>query len=133
MRDARRRMRPGDDRRLAALQRDAAIARIGRVRRWMIVATAAMTAGVAALVSAIAPGRSSGAVNQAYSSVHVAASGSSSGSALQMPAPAGAGALGLQGPAQAPQSAPAPDSSSQQAPTPAPAPAPSGGAVSGGS
>ena len=137
MADALRRTRTGDNRRLAALQRDAALTRISRVRRGLIVATAALTAGVAALVSAITPGRSSGAVRAASSSVAAVSSGASHGSSLTMPAPAGPSELGLQGPGQAPQAAPAPssapppdNSSSQAQPS---APAPSGGAVSGGS
>ena len=137
MADALTRTRAGDDRRLAALQRDAALTRISRVRRGLIVATAALTAGVAALVSAITPGRSSGAVRAASSSVAAVSSGASHGSSLTMPAPAGPSELGLQGPGQAPQAAPAPssapppdNSSSQAQPS---APTPSGGAVSGGS
>ncbi|MDQ6842484.1 MAG: hypothetical protein M3025_08700 [Actinomycetota bacterium] len=117
---------PRSDRRLAALQRDAALARVTRARRWVITATAALTAGIAALVSAVAPGRSQGATHLRSSVV----AASSSAPALPLPLAAGPGALGLQGPAQAP-GAPAP-----QMAAPAPAPAPpgaGGGAVSGGS
>jgi hypothetical protein len=112
--------RPRGERRLASLERDAALARVARVRRWAIVATAALSGGIAVLVSAVAPGRS-GAATHAYSSAHSASARSGT---LQMPPPAGPGALGLQGPAQAPSVA---------APAPAPAPAAGGGAVSGGS
>src|SRR5580692_5332525 len=42
----------------AALDRDAALARIRRVRGWTIVAAAALSAGLTGLVSAIAPGKS---------------------------------------------------------------------------
>jgi hypothetical protein len=104
-------------RRLAALQRDAALARLGRVRRWLIAATAALTAGIAALVSAVTPGRS-GAATHAYSSQRAAP---------QLPPAAGPGQLGLQGPAQAPGVV------APQAAAPGPAPAAGGGAVSGGS
>ena len=38
--------------------RDAAVARVSRTRRWVIAGAAALTAGFAALVSAVAPGRS---------------------------------------------------------------------------
>lgn len=121
MPDAPDDIRPRGERALASLERDAALARVGRVRRWAIVATAALSGGIAVLVSAVAPGRS-GAATHAYSS---ARSSSASSGTLQMPPPAGPGALGLQGPAQAPSVA-AP-------PAPAPAPAAGGGAVSGGS
>ncbi|MDQ6605850.1 MAG: hypothetical protein M3Z06_04795, partial [Actinomycetota bacterium] len=42
----------------AQRERDAAIARISRTRRWLIVAATALTAGFAAIISAVAPGRS---------------------------------------------------------------------------
>jgi hypothetical protein len=45
----------------AALDRDAALVRIRRVRGWTIVAAAALSAGLTGLVSAIAPGKSLGA------------------------------------------------------------------------
>lgn len=45
----------------ARLQRDDAIHRVGLTRRAAIVAAAALTAGIAAFVSAIAPGRTLGA------------------------------------------------------------------------
>jgi hypothetical protein len=106
-------------RRLAALQRDAALTRLGRARRWLIAATAALTAGIAALVSAVTPGRSGAAT-------HVSSSRAVT-SALQLPPAAGPGELGLQGPAQAPGVA------APQTAAPAPAPAAGGGAVSGGS
>ncbi len=111
------------EQRLAALERDAALARVGRARRWLIAATAALIAGVAALVYAVTPGRSAAATH-VYSSATAAASRSSG---LQMPPPAGAGQLGLQGPAQVPNAAP------PQPVASAPAPAAGGGAVSGGS
>jgi hypothetical protein len=142
-RDARRPSKP-----LAQLERDAALTRIVRARRWVIAGAAALTAGFAALVSAIAPGRTVGSRGQAQvlgstrASVHRA-------TATQMPALASAGDLGLQGASQAPQSAPAaaqaspdpsqaaPAASSQATQDPsqaAPAPASSGPAVvSGGS
>ena len=45
----------------AQLHRDAALRRITRTRGWVIAASAALTAGVAAYVSASAPGRTLGA------------------------------------------------------------------------
>jgi hypothetical protein len=147
--DARRPGKP-----LAQLERDAALARIVRARRWVIAGAAALTAGCAALVSAIAPGKTLGAraharvLGSTRTPVHRA-------TATQMPPLASAGDLGLRGPSQAPQSAPAasqasqapsqaaPDASqatpspSQATPDPSqatPAPASSGPAVvSGGS
>jgi hypothetical protein len=53
----------------AALDRDAALARIRRVRGWTIVAAAALSAGLTGLVSAIAPGKSLGAAKHLTTSV----------------------------------------------------------------
>ena len=142
----------------AALARDAALQRVGRTRRWVIAGTAVLTAGFAALVSAVAPGRSLASKAQPRTEASTAtASGTGStgtgsagtgstrsGSAIpSMPPPAGAGSLGLQGPDQAPsvpqQSQPQSDPSapqsapSQAQPQSAPAPAPAAPAVSGGS
>ena len=149
------------DRSRAVLMRDAALARVGRTRRWVIAGAAALTAGIAALVSAVAPGRSLASKTtsgSAASSETASASGagvaSSSGSSRSsipaMPPPASAGDLGLQSPDSAPspdnqsqpQSAPSQPQSapsqpqSQPAPQPQPVPAPappSSGVVSGGS
>ncbi len=128
--------------RLAALERDAAVARAGRVRRWAIAGTAALTAGFAALVAAIAPGKSLGAKHVSTPSRTPTASSSPSSPMPPLESPS---QLGLQGPDQAPQAAPAPSAQpapSQSAPA-APAqsnPAPSspqdgggGPPVSGGS
>jgi hypothetical protein len=52
------RMTTNDNRPRAVLARDAALARVRRTRRWVIAGAAALTAGFAALVSAVAPGRS---------------------------------------------------------------------------
>ncbi len=101
------------------LERDAALARVGRVRRWVIAATAALTAGFASLVYAVTPGRS-GVLTHTHRTAQAAP-------ALRLPAPAGPGALGLQGPAQVPGAA------APQIAAPAPAPAAGGGAVSGAS
>jgi hypothetical protein len=128
----------------AALARDAALARVGRTRRWVIAGAAALTAGFAALVSAVAPGKSLVSTSHARTAAATAApSTRGTGSAIPtMPPPANPGDLGLQGPGQPPTAAPSqpqPQSApSQQAqPTPpAAAPQSSGGggaAVSGGS
>jgi hypothetical protein len=100
----------------AARARDAALARIVRTRRWVIAAAAALTAGIAALVSALAPGHSLAAKSQtAANGATASASTSGDGSGIpRMPAPASSGDLGLQGPSQAPSPSPAP------APAPAP-------------
>ncbi len=142
---------------LAQLQRDAALTRIGRTRRGLIVGAAALTAGFAGLVSAVVPGRSFGArarvSTESTAAGTVRAAPSTHTSADRMPPAASASELGLQSPDQAPQSAPSQSSQSdpgtsqqsaapsqpapsqaapqsQAAPTPA-APAPA--VVSGGS
>jgi len=143
------RMTTNDNRSRAMLARDAALARVRRTRRWVIAGAAALTAGFAALVSAVAPGRSLASKSTAGTEI---ASGSgrsatgarSSSSAIpQLPPAADPGSLGLEGPSQPPQSAPspaqnsAPAQSTPPASTPQPAPAPEssggGGVVSGGS
>jgi hypothetical protein len=141
---------------LAALERDAALTRVSHARRWMIGAAAALSAGITALVSSVAPGHTlkKGAQARELTATRTAAPVRS---ATRMPPLASPGDLGLQGPSSAPQAAPA-DSQSQAgsaasqaapaptqsaapdpsqaaasaAPTPAPAPAPAP-AVSGGS
>jgi hypothetical protein len=142
--------------------RDAALSRVGRVRRLTVFGAAALTAGLAAAVSAIAPGRSLGAkttVARAPSSVP-AAGRSTRSDALRMPGLASPRALGLRAPGSAPQASASGDSSQSApsapatsapapqaaAPTPAapaappqssvpaaPAPSSGGGVVSGGS
>lgn len=120
-----------------ALERDAAFRRLGRARGWAFTGAAALTAGFAALVWALAPGHSLSSASAATTAGHAASSAPASASSsktAQMPSPADASALGLQGssvgpvaPAAAPpSSAAAPTPSPQVAPTPAPA-------VSGGS
>jgi hypothetical protein len=122
----------------ATLARDAALRRISRTRRWMLAGAAALTAGLAALASALLPGKSFGA----GTTHHAQATASTSSSATPpLPAPADGAQLGLTASGQAPQSAPAPSAPAPQpqAPAPqsaAPAPAASGGGgavVSGGS
>jgi hypothetical protein len=115
-----------------ALARDAALFRITRARRWMLAGAAALTAGLAALASALLPGKSLGAGS--HSSVKTAAA--TSAVAPPMPAAANAAQLGISAPGQAPQSLPPPPAPQPAAPQPAqPQPAPSGGGavVSGGS
>lgn len=125
----------------AALQRDAALRRIGRTRGWTIAGASALTAGLALLVSAVAPGRTPGAKSQSAAVLAPTAqtAPATATSAPKLPPLASPGALGLQGPNQAPavpQSAPPPAQSSQPAPAqssqPAGPPQPSG-VVSGGS
>ena len=133
-----RRMNTGRNPSRAALARDAALERVGRTRRWVIVGTAALTAGFAALVSALAPGRSLASKSSPGTKVAAAdPSTSSSRSAIPaMPAPADPGSLGLQGPNQAPAPVASPQPSVPSQPPPATAPQSSGGGgavVSGGS
>lgn len=147
---------------LAQTERDAAIQRVSRVRRWVIGGATALTAAFAAIVSAVAPGHTLGprsypriASSPGGSARAVGAGARASGpatAAARMPAPASPGELGLQTPSQAPQAAiggpqASPDQSQAQAapepqPSPSTQPAPqpsaqasngSGAVVSGGS
>ncbi len=125
-----------------ARARDAALRRISHARRWAFVAAAALSAGLAALASALLPGKSFGARSRTAAPPSTSARYSSATPPL--PAPANAAQLGITGsasssqaspsPAPAPQAQAAPAPAAPQ-PQPAPAPAPSGGAVvvSGGS
>lgn len=119
---------------LAQLERDAALGRVGRARRWVFAGVAALTAAFAALVSAVAPGRT---LSTRTHGVGATTTRPLVVGSTQMPPLASPSALGLQGPGQAPESDPsqAPAGQSQAAPTQAPAPQVSGGggAVSGGS
>jgi hypothetical protein len=93
-----------------ALARDQALARIGRARRWIAVGAAALTAAIAALVSAVAPGRSlaSKKVVRRVAAAPVAEP--------KLPPIATAGDLGLQAPGSAP-SASSPSASAPSAST----------------
>lgn len=108
----------------------------------MIAGAAALTAALAALASALLPGKSLGAKSStgaSYPEKTVTAGAPSS--TPQLPAPAGAAQLGLQSSGETPEASPSPSQQSvpppapQAAPAPVPAPAPSGGGavVSGGS
>jgi hypothetical protein len=101
---------------LAQLERDAAIARISRTRRWLIVAAAALTAGFAALISAVAPGRSFAAHSAKAAASRARPVTASARPTAKLPPLEGAQALGLGGPAQAPQAVTPPESSQSQAP-----------------
>jgi hypothetical protein len=113
--DSQRRVNMSPNTSRAALVRDAALVRVRRTRRWVILSTAALTAGFAALVSAVAPGRSLAAKTSSAgtaSSANASVSGSSAIPA--MPPAANGAALGLQGPSQAPS--PGSDDSQPSAP-----------------
>jgi hypothetical protein len=99
---------------LAQLERDAAIARISRTRRWLIGAAAGLTAGIVALISAVAPGRSFAAHSTAAASgsPRPVSSTASARASTKLPPLEGAQALGLGGPAQAPQASAAAGSGS---------------------
>lgn len=121
-----------------ARARDAALRRISHTRRWTFAGAAALSAGLAALASALLPGKSFGAHR---TSTTVRAPATSSTVTPPLPAPATAAQLGItssgvsqQGSAPQPQAAPQPVPAPQPAPQPqvsAPAPAPV--VVSGGS
>lgn len=104
-----RQMTEGSGRARAALARDAALARVRRTRRWVIAGSAALTAGLAALVSAAAPGRTLGPASQVRTGASAAGSQSrgSSSAVPKLPALANPSELGLRAPGQAPKSVPA--------------------------
>jgi hypothetical protein len=93
----------------AQLQRDAALVRVSRTRRFVIGGAAALSAGIAALVSAVAPGHTLGA-KTADAATSSGTSGSGSGSstahasaaAKRMPPLAKPSDLGLAGPPSGP-------------------------------
>jgi hypothetical protein len=123
--------------------RDAALGRLRRTRRWALGAAAALTAGFAALVSAVAPGRTlaHSSAGDATSSQSSGATGASTSS--QLPPLANPSQLGLSGPNQPPQpstttspATPGPSPAPTATPAPTDSSAPSGGGaavVSGGS
>ena len=130
---------PRPDRAAAQRKREAALARLARVRGVTVVGAGALTVAVAGVVSA-ASGRTLGAKHYVRASSVAKVSGNAGSSQATMPPLASAGQLGLGAPASAPQSAPpaqsqtqaaAPQSApAQSAPAPAqsaPAPAVSGG------
>jgi hypothetical protein len=137
------RMTTSDAKPRAVLARDAALVRLSRTRRWIIAGTAALTAGSAALVSVVAPGRSLASKQPAPAPAAAnpsSSSSSSSSSIPRLPPAASPSSLGLQGPDQPPQSIPSPPQESspapsapQSAPQPAPQSSGGGGVVSGGS
>jgi hypothetical protein len=160
--DGRNHGHPSPNRSLAGLRRDAALIRVSRTRRALFVGAVGLSAGLAALVSAIAPGRSLAAKSPlrtaaSDSTLTVASAGASTTSASaarrgapRMPPLASPGELGLQAPDAAPQApSPSPDQSagssgsgataqpaapaqSQAAPAPQPAPPASSGGVVSG-
>ncbi len=137
------------DRVAAQRSREAAFARIGRVRGLTIVGAGALTAAIAGVVSAVAPGRTLGAKTVATVVTHHTArvSRRASSAALKMPPLASPSQLGLGGPGAPPQassqpqqSSPAPTQTQTQTQPSAPAPQSSapvqpapGPVVSGGS
>jgi hypothetical protein len=83
------------ERAAAALQRDAALGRVSRTRRWLLAGAAALTAALAALASALLPGKSLGAKVHATHASSKPVVRRSSSSVPGLPPPAGAAALGL--------------------------------------
>jgi len=126
------------DRAAAQRDRDAALTRVSRVRRITIVGAGALTAALAAVVSAVAPGRSLGAKTPVHAPTVVVRQARAR--TIRMPPLASPNQLGLQAPGAAPQAAPqtqtqaqtqasAPPAQAQPQQQAAPQPAP----VSGGS
>ena len=133
------------DRSRAVQARDAALARIAHTRRWIVVASLALSGALAGLASALLPGKSFASSKNGASSAATGSDGASSAAQRSrtsnnasgasykppLPAPARPSQLGLAAPGQAPQSLPPPQSPPPVQSAPAPAPAPS--VVSGGS
>ena len=103
---------------LAARERDAALGRVGRTRRWVILGAAGLTAGFAALVSSVAPGKTLKPSRATVRSEAATTTRHRSTRSTKMPPLASASQLGLQGPGAPPQSAPAQTAPTQQAPDP---------------
>jgi hypothetical protein len=95
---------------VAQLERDAALHRVTRTRRFVIGGAAALSAGIAAFVSAIAPGHSLGANKAVASGADTSSSTATSGastarasvSSKTMPPLAKPSDLGLTGPPSGP-------------------------------
>jgi hypothetical protein len=100
----------------AQVERDAALWRLSRMRRWVFIGAAALTAGFAALVSAVAPGKTlHSSSSTATPALSPAAGRPTLTASAQFPPLAPASEL-LHAPDQAPLPAPA---QSQQATQPA--------------
>lgn len=108
-----------------------------------MIGAGALTAAIAGVVSAVAPGRTLGAKAPTTSTTSASKATRPHTTALVMPPLENPGQLGLQGPASPPQGTqpqgtqpqgtqPQPQTQTQSAPAPAPQPAPAP-AVSGGS
>jgi len=121
----------------AQLQRDAALVRVSRTRRFVIGGAAALSAAIAALVSAVAPGHSFGAKTAQAATSSRSESGSAptahaSTAAKRMPPLAKPSALGLSGPPSGP-TAPSRGGSGQTGPVPAQNTGPAGNSGAAGS
>ena len=95
---------------VAQLERNAALQRVTRTRRFVIGGAAALSAGIAALVSAIAPGHSLGANKAAAGGTESSSSNASTARASvtpkKMPPLAKPSDLGLSGPPSGPTPSP---------------------------
>lgn len=116
---ARIQEQPSGPRAELAGARDAALRRISHTRRWTFAGAAALSAGLAALASALLPGKSFGA--RSVSTV-ARAPASSATITPPLPAPANAAQLGISSAAEQSQQggAPAPQPAAAPAPQPAP-------------
>jgi hypothetical protein len=103
----------------AALERDAALGRVGRTKRWAILGAAGLTAGFAALVSSVAPGKTFKHGGTAARSAAATRTRPRSTGSAKMPPLASASQLGLQGPGAAPESDQAQSAPAQTTPDPA--------------
>jgi hypothetical protein len=96
--------------------RDAALVRVSRTRRWLLAGAAGLTAGLAALASALVPGRSLASKNHAAATGQTTSKTPDRATEPPLPPPAGGTQLGLRAPDQAPQGATQPDAGSQSDP-----------------
>ena len=121
---------------VAQRERDAAFTRVSRVRRLTILGAGALTAALAAVVSAAA-GRTLGAKTSPTTHPVVAKRTRGATALPKMPPLASPGSLGLQTPGSPPQAAPQTQTQAQAPAAPAPQPtapaAPQPAPVSGGS
>src|SRR5947209_1169148 len=113
---------PRDPRRLAVLDRDATLARIGRTRRWLVAGATALTAAFAALVSSVTPHKALARVRAQVIPTGARARRATNTTPALPPLRSGS-ALGLVASAS-PPSAPTPSAPTPSAPTPS-APTPS--------
>jgi hypothetical protein len=106
------------DRSSATARRDAALGRVAFARRGAFIAAAGLSGGFAALISALAPGKTLAQIHPRAAAASPASATTTAAPAPKMPRLRTPAELGLQAPSRAPQaaSAPAQPAPAQQAP-----------------